>query len=451
MLAIAIPGAIWASQIIGLSAPGLGPEKSKLAGDMLTILIFAVPLHGAASLTQGVQNARGRFFMPAIAPALGSLVNVTLLLSLYPSLGPIALAWGYLGWAVTQACVTVLPVVCHGWDRLISLRDARLLEMAKLVIPLILFGLLTRSTTLVERFFASHLPDGQLSYLAYAHKVAHIVMMLIGAGIATAAFPAMAKAYAREGDVGLVKNSEHAFRLTLATAFPAMTILGALSLPLVTLLFERGAFDRISTLSVSYILPIVMISDVLFGMLGNVLGRTFYVARDTWTFPLVSFVASVIYVPLAMVFVGKWGYVGLAWAKPIIGVGLAIVVTTVLFKRQPTFNRLGLLQDSLKYGVASAGACCAARIAAVGTVFFPSSAQLLTSVAIAGLAYLLIVSKLDRAIAISLLEITGVRPIVERLKLVSPSYLLKTRCARSTSADGTPSTSHEDGAGESRQ
>ncbi len=190
---IAVAGAFASAQIITLSAPGFSPEKNDLAAQMLRVLFFALPLHGLSILTKGIQNARDRFFGPAAASAVGTLANVSVVLLLYARIGPLALAWGYLAWAAVQSSVTVLPILRHGWERLLPLRDARVLELARLASPFILFGILTRSTGLVERFFASSLPDGQLAYLTYADKVCSIVVTFVGTGIVAAIFPTMAR------------------------------------------------------------------------------------------------------------------------------------------------------------------------------------------------------------------------------------------------------------------
>jgi putative peptidoglycan lipid II flippase len=168
---IAIACAIFSRGIINLTAPGFGEMKSVLSSQMLTIMMFSVPFIGISSFTSGVQNVRGKYFSPATATAIGSIGNLVILLSLHSHMGPMALAWGNLGAAILQACVTAVPVISHGWKRLLPLSDPRVKEIFKLISPFILFGLITSSRLIFERFFASGLPDGQLSYLGYANKI----------------------------------------------------------------------------------------------------------------------------------------------------------------------------------------------------------------------------------------------------------------------------------------
>jgi putative peptidoglycan lipid II flippase len=278
--------------------------------------------------------------------------------------------------------------------------------------PFVLFGILTYSTSLFERYYASGLPDGDLSYLGYASKISEIMMALIGAGIAAAIFPAMARAYVQTGEGGLVEKAEYGLRLTLAVAMPAWAIVSAVAVPLVTFLFERGAFQHTTTLSVSPIVPIVMIGAVVFPMVSNLINRTYYATKDTHTVSIVAAVTSGLYILLAKVLVDAWGYVGLAWARPLCA-GLTILVLSWLLTRRLRSLHTGkLLRETLMYGAASLVAFLATWLVVNVLAFLPALLQSLAAFLVAGSLYMAILFRIDREIAVSVLEMTGVRRIV---------------------------------------
>lgn len=416
---VALLGAISADSIIALTAPGLSTAKADLSARMLAVLMWSVPLTGLGSLTTGIQNARNRFLWPAAAGAVSSLGNAASLLILYRPLGPMALAWGYVISEVLRATVTVLPVLRRGWTKLIPLRDERVREMAKLMAPLIFFGVITRSTLVFERFFASVLPTGDLSYLGYAQKVAKIAMALLGAGIVTAIFPTMARAYTEDGPSGLVEELEQGLRLSLAVSLPALAVMSALAIPLVTVLFERGAFAASATEGVAQILSIVVLGAVVFQIIGNLLSRTYYVTKDTHTVPIVSAVTSVLYILLARWLTNGWGYVGLALAQPLYS-GLAIVILIgLLIRKLPSIGSLQLLRDTMKYGAASVAAFFAARLSSGAVSFLPALVQVLVGMMVAGLLYIVLLLWMDRDVAVSILEMTGLQRLLTALKKVS--------------------------------
>jgi putative peptidoglycan lipid II flippase len=412
LLVIAIGVSLFGHEIIDLAAPGLSAAKADLAARMLTILIFSLPLTGLATLTAGIQNARNSFFWPASASGIGSLGNVVILLVLSPTIGPLALAWGYVASQALRACVTLAPVLRHGWTKLTPVSHGRVRDMARLMAPFIVFGILIQSTPLFERYFASGLPDGQLSYLGYAYKISGIMVAVLAEGLATAILPAMARAHAQDGEVGLVAEAEYGFRLTSAVAFPAIAVLSAVAVPVVTVLFERGAFQHTTTLSVARILPMVIIADVVFRMLGNVIGRTFYITKDTLTAPMVSTLASVLYILLARIGVHNWGYVGLALAQPLYS-GLAILVLFVLLTRKLKFFHTGkLLQSVLTCGAVSLVAFLGARAVSSMLAFLPALIQSTGAFIVAVPLYIVILLRIDRDMAISTLEMMGVQRLV---------------------------------------
>ena len=414
---VAVLGWLFAPQIISLTAPGLSPEKAELSARMLSILMFAVPITGLRTLTRGVQSARNRFFWPAMAGALSSVVTLTALLLLFETLGPLALAWSFLASEVARASMTVVPVVRHGWARLMPLNDSRFREMLRLMIPFLLLGLVTRSMTLFERFFASGLPDGDLSYLGYAGRLPQMIMVVVGSGITTAIFPAMARAYVRDGDVGMVDRLEYGLRLSSAVALPALAVISAVAVPLITLVFQHGAFTEVDTLSVSRIVPAVMFGAVVCPMVGNVLTRAFYVTKDTRTAPIVSAATSFMYIVLAWVLVGSMGYVGLALAVPLYrSVAIAILFLLLVSRLEP-LRGTSVPKYVLGYAALSFAAFLAAR-AIVGLLSgFPALVPLVAGAAVAALLYIAVLYWMDRVIAESVLELTGVQRVFQAAKL----------------------------------
>jgi putative peptidoglycan lipid II flippase len=327
------------------------------------------------------------------------------------------MAWGYLVASVLQASVTLVPVLSHGWRRLMPLRSDRVGEIARLMMPFVLFGALIHSTSLFERYFASGLPDGQLSYLEYAFKISGIVIALVGSSVATAVFPAMTRAQVRAGNSGLIEQAEYGLRLTLILCLPALTIISAVAEPLVKLLFEHGAFRHADTLSVSRVLPIVMTSGVVFGMIGSLISRVYYVSKDTYTVSIVTAATSALYILLGKVLAGVHGYTGLAWAR-LLSAALSVVILSGLLARRLNLDLSTLLKRTLGYGVASLVAYAAARLTSSGLRSLPASLRVLSALAMAVPLYMVTLFPIDRQAAGAVLEMTGSRRVLTGAKAV---------------------------------
>lgn len=412
--------ALFSPRVLSILAPGLSGEKLTLAAQMLGILIFAVPFTGLGNLTAGVQNARNSFFLPAARMALGSVINVIVLLTLYPIVGVKALAWGFLAFSASQAMVTIVPVLRHGWMRRLPFSDSRVQEIFSLLLPLVLFGLFTRATPILERYFASGLPDGELSYLGYSAKLARVAQGLLSSMITTAIFPVMSRSFSKEGFPGLARNFKYGLRLTVAIGLPAVTIASVVSTPLIRVIFEWGKFDRDTTIYVSQVLPLTLLRGVLIYMLGNLVTRVFYVVKDTRTGPIVSGFSVVVYLVAASLLVGWLGYLGLAIADTVYAGSAVIVLLVILLKR----NYLSIqTRQVVRYGAAYGMSCLVATSATWITLTtmpeMHAIAMLAIPALVGGLVYLGLLFVVDAAIAVDVLDVGGIRRVLALIPVPS--------------------------------
>ncbi len=416
LLLVALLGSFFSAAIIDTIAPGFSPAKASLAGRMLAVLFYSLPLMGLTTLTVGIQNSRNRFFWPSVAPAFGSFANIVVLWLSSRAIGSMALCWGSIAATAAQAGFTIVPVLSHGWKRVRPLRDKRVRKIGSLMIPLVLFGLVVSFSPVADRYFASALPNGQIAYMGYVAKISGIFVALLASGIAAAIFPSMARTYALDGLPGLSQQQDFGLRLTFAVALPAVMIMAAVSTPFVTVLFERGAFLHTDTLGVSRIVFAYLMGDVIFRMVGNIFQRTFYVLRDMHTQLIVSTVLVGLYLATARFFVAHWGYVGLVWAGATRG-GLGVLTLWVLLLRiLPKTGLVSVFRSLIKYLSAALCAYLLGRL----SVFLLASTSVLLQLTVGGLIgigiYALAVYLLDREMLSYLLQLSGIPYVVESLE-----------------------------------
>jgi putative peptidoglycan lipid II flippase len=287
------------------------------------------------------------------------------------------------------------------------LRDSRVRETFRLMVPFIFFGVVTRSGDLFQRYFASGLPDGDLSYIGYAAKVGSIVMVVLGNGIIAASFPSMARAFAQRGKPALVEQLEYGLRLALSVSLPALAIMTGAAVPLVAVLFERGAFHHSATLGVSLVLPVVLLGYIVLPTVSNLQTRTFYTLKDTRTVPALGLATSILYIFMAKWLAGAGGYVGLALARPLEHCVSIVVLFLLLNRRLPALKMIQLLKSALMYGTASLVAFLAARTICGVLATQPDLVQLLGATLVAGPLYIAILYGMDRKMALATLEVVG--------------------------------------------
>ncbi len=281
------------------------------------------------------------------------------------------------------------------------------------------WSVLTRATPIIERYFASGLADGDLSYLGYANKTARIFQALLVVSIGTAIFPVMSKAYSEKGDAGLNKILQHGLRLTLAIGLPVIAILSAVAVPFVRVLFERGAFQQETSLQIARVLPIILIGTVLMPMVGSLLARSFYVKKNTYIVPVFAAMAMIVYIGLAILLVRKWGFVGLATAQMVYAVTGMVALAILLIYKFKVIQVAKILRHLVTYGAASLGAFVIASILTRFLTPIPTWLQLGIAVFVSGLIYMFILTLIDRKITIVILELVGahhLRRIFKKMK-----------------------------------
>jgi putative peptidoglycan lipid II flippase len=414
---IAVLGSVFSQPLIRLVVPGFQSTKSALASQMLAISIFTMPFIGLSTLTTAIQNARHRFFWPSFAPAFGSMTNVIVLLIFSRILGPLALCWGYLLSAMVQSGFTIIPIVFHGWKKLIPLSDIRVKNIGKLMTPLLLFGIVTCLSPVALRYFSSNLPNGQIAYMGYANKISGIFVLLIASGIAASIFPSMARSYSKDGIQGLSQKSDFGLCLTFAVALPAILIVGAVAFPLIRIFFERGAFTRSDTYGVENILFAYLLGDVLFRMLGNIFDRAFYALKNTITPMVISCIFVILFIASAHFVVTRWGYVGLVWAL-ITSQGLDPLTAGILvYRKYPKGHGMKLATSILKYFLAAFASFICARFVLFILADFSIYIQLGIGLLSGGLVYFLILLFIDKEMLTSIVELFGIHYDFRKLKL----------------------------------
>lgn len=332
MVSVTILIVLSSQMLIALIAPGLGLSQRAVAANLLQIQILALPFMGVGNLTMGVRNAKNSFLLPALTPGVGSLANILVILFLNKNLGVYSLAWGFVVAHIVIALFNLIPIANRAMTQFLPIRDYRIIELARLSLPFIMFGVIQRSLPLFERYFASTLPGGQISYLGYASRVANIMIITFGAGIATSLLPALSRTYSEFGRKGLRELSEQGLIATASFSVPATVFFFVTGQAFTDLFLGRGRFDLQASQSVGSIMGwcAIVVTSTMFG---NVLGRSFYAMKITWISPMVGVIGVLIYVVIAHYWGLQWEYRGLIISQ-VISLIISVLLQTVFLMRK---------------------------------------------------------------------------------------------------------------------
>ncbi|MGH7429894.1 MAG: murein biosynthesis integral membrane protein MurJ, partial [Candidatus Methylomirabilaceae bacterium] len=279
-------------------------------------------------------NAQGHFAAPSLSPAILNIAMIGCALVLAPRLDPpiLSLAIGVLLGGAGQLLMQVPPAWRRGMSahRGLDLRDPDLRRIARLMAPGVAGLAVTQVNMFIGTFLASFLSVGSISVLYYAFRLIHLPIGVFGVAIATAAFPTMARQASHPSLRDLGTTTAYSLRLVLLMTAPCMVGLLVFRVPIVQLLFERGAFDRALTVATA--------NAVFFYALGlgayvstRILVPAFYSLQDTATPVKIGAVAVLVNIGASLL---------LMWPLQAGGLALATALSS--------FVNLGLLLSSLR-------------------------------------------------------------------------------------------------------
>ena len=237
-----------------------------------------------------------------------------------------------LACAVTVAGVVQLAMLArdsarHGMS--LGLRWPRYTEgMQKLVtlgIPALIAGGITQVNIVVGTNIAS-LQPGANSFLYYADRLYQLPLGIVGIAIGVVLLPDIARLL-KAGDVAKVhENQNRSIEFSLLLTLPAAVALAVVPVPIITVLFERGAFTAADTPPTAYALAAFAVGLPAF-VLNKVLSPAYFARSDTRTpmrFALINLIVNAVGSVLLFLLFERMGY------PPHVGIALATTLAAWL-------------------------------------------------------------------------------------------------------------------------
>lgn len=233
---------------IAILAPGFYKDPQRLSLTVFfirfTALIFLFQVLSSMQITllQIFEN-----FLPQIGINLFASASGVLVLALAgilhgatpTTLALSALTTGFVTFGI--AYYTALPYKANFkpsglWNEYVS-------DYLKFLLPVLAGQVIVISFTLVDQLMASFLPVGNISALNYASLLYNLPITLFAGPITSVLYPAISNASANMDWSEQARTVGRGIQLIWLIVLPSAVGLAALSLPIVKLVYMRGAFD----------------------------------------------------------------------------------------------------------------------------------------------------------------------------------------------------------------
>ncbi|EPX75800.1 murein biosynthesis integral membrane protein MurJ [Salipiger mucosus] len=238
-----------------------------------------------AALFSGALNATGHFAAAAAAPVL---LNIFVIIAMIAGavIGGEVILW--LVWTIPFAGVAQLALVWIAAERAgVRVRPARprltpdMTRLVRVAVPAALAGGVMQVNLLVGQQVASQF-DKAVGWLYAADRLYQLPLGVVGIAVGIVLLPDLSRRLEAEDDAGARHAFSRAGEISLALTVPAAVALIVIPLPVVSVLFERGATGPADSAAIAVAVAIYGLGLPAF-VLQKVLQPLFFAREDTRT------------------------------------------------------------------------------------------------------------------------------------------------------------------------
>lgn len=245
--------ALAARPLVVASMRGASEQEVTVAATLLQMFALQIPLYGIGLVLTGVLQAHRRFFWPALAPLLNSLVVIVAMLAFGrqvpdPSVPPTQIhesALAVLGWGTTAGvAVMALPLLIPVHRLGVRLRPtlrfpAGVAARARNLALAGIGALVAQQVSVLVTLAISNRygTDGTLPVVLYTQAVYVLPYAVLAYPLATASLPRLAELAAKDDGEGFARLSARTTRAVLAAAVFGAAVLAAVA-PAVEAVFQ---------------------------------------------------------------------------------------------------------------------------------------------------------------------------------------------------------------------
>jgi putative peptidoglycan lipid II flippase len=340
LAAAAVLCALLAPVLVALLAPGFPAEPYLFAVYFLRLCTPYLAIVGLVAVMAAALNAAGRVGAAAYGPVVFNVVMIAAAAGIaIGGFGSAPVAGAILAGSIVVAGIFQLLVVGGAMFRLADPPFAPQLTMSadvgrffRMMLPGVIAAGIPQLTLIAGTIVASSSPSA-VSWLTYSYRLYEMPLGVVSIAIASVMTPAIAVHVRADDRAASAAAQSRAFEIACGLALPAAVGLALLAGPIVTGLFERGAFSARDTAAVA-----ASVAAIALGIPGHalekVLASVSFAHEDTRTPMLTALAGLAASAAGAVVLFPVHGHVGVALAISACGWISAALLGIALWRRR---------------------------------------------------------------------------------------------------------------------
>jgi putative peptidoglycan lipid II flippase len=340
LAAIAVLCALMAPLLVWLLAPGFAPDPYLYAVYFLRLTTPYLAIVGLVAVMAATLNAAGRVGAAAYGPVVFNLAMIAAAGGVViAGFGNAPAVGAILAGAIVVAGIFQLLVVGGATLRLPEPPIAPQLSASadvrrffRMMLPGVIAAGIPQLTLIAGTIVASS-STSAVSWLTYAYRLYELPLGVVSIAIASVMTPAIAVHVRADDRAASASAQSHAFQIALGLALPAAVGLAVIAGPIVTALFERGAFTASDSAAVAGALAAIALG-IPGHALEKVLASVSFAHEDTRTPMLTALIGLATSAAGAVLLFPRHGPVGVALAVAACGWVSAALLAAVMLRRR---------------------------------------------------------------------------------------------------------------------
>lgn len=363
----AAAGMVFAEPLVRVMVPGYAaiPGKTEQTAALLRILFPSIAFTAMAYIAVGILQSFGEFTVPSLISVVSNGVMILYLLVFGNRFGLSGVAVSMLiAWAL-QLVVQIPHLIKFGYRYKFRLdfKSSGIKEAALIALPVLISSWVQPLCNVINMAFGSGIGDGAVSALNWANKIYIIMVGVFAYAITNFIFPKLSRISSddRQDEFCEVTRSSVGYTVFIIALVSALFL--ALSKPIISVVFERGAF----TAEAAEITGRALFC-YSFGMTGyaicEVLNKSFYALSDGKTPMVTSIIGIAVNFAAAALLAGvlRRGVSGLALANALSSISIAVCLLFMINRRRAGVVTKRFLFNILKIFLCGAAAFAAAKL-----------------------------------------------------------------------------------------
>ena len=357
-LVISLAGVLFPKAAVMLVASGFRGQVDMmtLASQLMRIVMPIISFACATFIFIGVLQSYGEFIAPALVSLFSNLSMILYFLTLNKTFKIQGLAVAFvIGWMLQFLfLIPFLKKKKFNYSFGFDLKSPDIRRVAILTLPLFIAALAQPINQLISSNLSSSVGENGVATVNYAYNAYYIVAGVFSYALTNMFFPEMSRKFALNDVNGATIICRDMLSNITAIIMPIMAFMGACSMPIIKILYQRGEFTSADTVNVSLLLSVYVLG-MIFLSWQDILNKFFYSMQKVVIPMICAAVGIVLNFILSFLLTRRFGLIGLATSTVIAGFIMTLILSAFALKITKTVFNSSFWVEMLKLTISGVG------------------------------------------------------------------------------------------------